>query len=209
MLIVKKHLAESQYIKTAFEKRQIVVHHSVSDPRYPERVGEAWANDALRIATAYSIGGDGKIVENFDPRYYASHLGIKGISKASNIELDKSSIGIEICAWGGLTMRDGKLYNAYGGEVNPKFAEQCRWRGYEWFGAYTNFQLESLAALLKKLSADFGISITGIAGASPISLEVSADALAGKKGIYSHSNYRADKSDLYPSPALLNMLKKL
>ena len=39
--------------------------------------------------------------------------------------------------------------------------------------------------------------------------DVRMDALKGEKGIFSHSSYRKDKSDLYPDKDLIQMLNNL
>jgi hypothetical protein len=39
--------------------------------------------------------------------------------------------------------------------------------------------------------------------------DLSNDALAGKKGVYTHVSFRTDKSDMHPQPELIEMLKNL
>ena len=39
--------------------------------------------------------------------------------------------------------------------------------------------------------------------------EVSAEALKGKQGVWSHTSFRFDKSDIHPQPEIIEMLKSL
>ena len=40
-------------------------------------------------------------------------------------------------------------------------------------------------------------------------LDVRRDAIDGNRGIFSHSSYRSDKSDIYPDARLIGMLNNL
>lgn len=201
--IVQLKFPESQYYKEDQAKKQIVIHHTVSGPN-ATRVFEGWASNPDRVATAFVIGGDGIITQGFTSKYWAHHLGLK---KTNNTALNKASIAIEVCNWGGLTFKDGKYYSAFNREVAPNEVIDYgkKWRGYRFFHKYTAAQIESLRQLLAYLADKFAISKTY----NEDMWDISKNALSGKNGIYTHVSYREDKSDMHPQPELVAMLKEL
>lgn len=110
----------SQYFQEEHPKKQIYIHHTAGNSN-GEQVFAGWAANSEKIATCVSISGkgktsvDGQIIQGFSSKFWAYHLGLKqevftkhGVKYQS---LDKISIGIEICNWGQLTLKDGKYYN--------------------------------------------------------------------------------------------------
>ena len=127
--ILQVKLSSNEYIKDAQEKNQIYLHHTAGNASGVNTVNH-WNNDSRgRIATCVCISntgakeGDGKIVQAFSSKYWAYHLGIKRevfeSYKLDYMPLDKKSIGIELCAWGGLEEKSGKFFNYVNREV-PK-----------------------------------------------------------------------------------------
>lgn len=201
--IIQVKFPEGQYYKEDQVKNQIVIHHTVSGPN-ATRVFEGWASNPERVATAFVIAGDGVITQGFTSKYWAHHLGLK---KPNNTALNKASIGIEVCNWGGLTFKDGKYYSAFNREVAPNEVIDYgkKWRGYRYFHKYTPAQIESLRQLLVYLADKFTIS----KAYQEDIWDINKNALAGKPGIYTHVSYREDKSDMHPQPELVTMLKEL
>jgi N-acetyl-anhydromuramyl-L-alanine amidase AmpD len=201
--IVQVKFPESQYYKEEQTKKQIVIHHTVSGPD-SVRVFEGWASNPERVATAFVISADGTITQGFASKYWAHHLGLK---KPNNTALNKASIAIEVCNWGGLTTKDGKYYSAFNREVP---ADQTidygkKWRGYRYFHKYTPQQIESLRQLIVYLCDKFSIDKTY----KTDMWDISPNALSGKNGIYTHVSYREDKSDMHPQSELITMLQSL
>ena len=83
------------------------------------------------------------------------------------------------------------------------------WRGYRYFHKYTYAQLDSLKNLLGWLSQEFGIDLKSHQPWSAKSFEVNGDALSGESGVWTHINYRKDKTDCHPQPELIQMLNSL
>lgn len=204
MKIRETPISPDQYYPEVEKKRQIVLHHTVSNPE--SAVGDmgSWSSDKLRIATYAIIGYDGTINKCFQSNMWAHHLGTK---QANNEQLNKASIGIELDCWGGLTEKDGIYYNAYGKPIDAKLeVMECNWRGYKFFQRYSFAQIQALEELLPILMKANNIPNYGLKDGN---FDVRKDALKGTPGIFTHCNFRADKSDLYPDDRIVKLLNNL
>ena len=113
---------ESQYYKEPQNKNQIVLHHTVSSPMSGANVISSWKMDTPRIATYAVLDFDGTLNKCFASNEWAHHLGIKAdfLKKwqfndynSRNELLNRRSIAIEICSWGGLVKSGNQYINAY------------------------------------------------------------------------------------------------
>lgn len=207
---VDNNLDSEQYIKQKTEKDKVYIHFTVSGPN-AKSVISSWNNDSPRISTAFVISGrgfeDGKIYEAYNPDYWGFHLGIKG----TNGRIDKTSIGIEICAWGRLNKKGDKYYNVYGYEV-PK-EEVCvleeEWRGNQYYHAYSDKQMESLEKLLEWIIQNYNIPIQNIEFNKNWMEYDDSIIKKNKPGIWTHTNVRKDKQDSYPDKRLFDLLNRL
>ena len=214
MNIINNPIPSNCYYNEVQKKTQIVLHHSVSDPTSSDGDVNSWRIGTNHISTPYIIGFDGTITKTFPSNKWANHLGIKDIVfkkykiAPNNTSLNKGSIAIELDSWGGLTCDvKGNYINAYGKPISDKLeVVQCNWRGYQFFQKYSALQIEALAELLKTLMNAYKISNRGISDGN---FDVRLDALMGEDGIFSHTSYRSDKSDLYPDADLIKMLNSL
>lgn len=187
---------KQHYFSTMQRKTQIVLHHTAGGSAMSAINWWKTRNDGKgTVATPYVIERNGDIYQLFNAFQWAHHLGVAGKSN-----LDKQSIGIELVCFGAL-----QLQNAQGKEIIDYGIQG--YRGSRYFEKYTNAQMESLSLLLPILSTFAGIPIKK----APYKnlFEVSADALAGKPGLYTHAAYRPDKSDCHPQPELVEMLASL
>jgi N-acetyl-anhydromuramyl-L-alanine amidase AmpD len=203
-------LSDNQYFKEAHAKRQIVLHHTAGGPNGYNAI-HGWAYNAERVATAYVICGkpdktktyeDGKILKAFDDQYWAYHLGLKS---SSNMALNQGSIGIEICNWGQLIYKDGKYLTYVNSEVSEDEVAKVDYRGFKYYHKYTDAQIESVKRLLVYLTDHYII---------PKSFHsdmfmLNSMALAGERGIWTHTSYRSDKNDCSPQDNLIHMLQSL
>lgn len=202
MKITDNLIDENQYFKESQIKRQIVIHHTAGGSSAVNAI-HGWNCNAEKIGTAFVIDGGGNIFKAFDSKYWAYHLGLK---TASNVALNKASIGIEICSWGQLIFKDGKYYNWVNKEVpETEVVKLPKFRGFEYFHKYNDFQIASLKSLLLDLCAEYKIE----KHYNEDMWDISLNAMAGKNGIYTHVSYRNDKADCNPQPNLINMLKSL
>jgi hypothetical protein len=226
MEIINRILEDGEYVKEKTIKNTIYLHATAGSHRADFTI-DAWNKDRsstksrLRIATSFVIGGldrngsdkdamDGKIYRAFDEDYWASHLGLK---TANNTQLNKQSVGIEICNYGPLTKsKDGKFLT-YVNSLVPE-SQVCdlgyKFRGFQYYHKYTDKQIESLKNLMLFLSQKYNIDLRcGLFERldRPDAFEVNQNALNGDYGVWSHSSVRKDKSDVSPQPELITMLK--
>lgn len=203
---------KNQYYQDIYSKSIAVLHHTVSGMGIDGDI-RWWEQTAERVATPYIVARDGEITEVFDPKFWAHHLGIKAAtlkqygSNVSNERLNQLSIPIEIDSWGQLVKKGDKFYSYTGQEV-PKEKVQIYatpYRGCSYYEKYSTEQIQAVKELLLSLKQKFGIKLYYF----PEMFEVSAKALKGYHGIWSHTSYRPDKSDVHPQPELIEMLKSI
>lgn len=230
MKIVDKILPAGEYYKEVFEKDTIYIHHTAGSHR-PDWSIEGWSHDRsknggqLAVATAYVIGGlsttdknadfDGVIYRAFEDKYWAHHLGLE---QANNRLLNQKSVAIEICNYGPLIKTaDGTFLNYVKRSVPAEMVAELAepFRGFKYYHKYTDKQLIALKELMQdiahrnpKIDLKTGLKLfinQGGAGA----LDINQGALKGVPGIWSHSNVRKDKTDVWPQPQLFDLIKQL
>ncbi|MFH0733240.1 MAG: peptidoglycan recognition family protein [bacterium] len=193
MKIIKKPLPATEYNKLEYDqygmktKTLIVLHHTVSSTE--SSVYNWWCNDGQKVGVAYVVDKNGSIYEYFGPKYWSYHLGGK-IEKKYNI----NSIGIEIVNEGVLKKIDEKFFwfagkNKYSGGVF-KF----KWRNEEYWAEYPTKQIEAVVELVKYLTAKFNIPKNVYT-----KYDYNSKLLTTFKGIISHCNVRANKTDISPA----------
>jgi N-acetyl-anhydromuramyl-L-alanine amidase AmpD len=209
MEIVKKHLTNGQYLTQEYEKKSIFIHHTAG--RTAMGAWGWWNTTPDRVGTPYIIDRDGTIIECFDPKMWAFHL---GVPHDDNYH-EKYSVNIEIAACGRLYHEEGeyRFYPIYPNKLqytvipdSEVYVFKDEWRGQKYFHKYTKAQLDSLAWLLKKICLEDFPSIK----VNPViddfyefNEEVLTDHLGG---IWSHSTVRKDKDDIYPGTDTLTVL---
>ena len=210
-MITHYKFKEGQYIKAVTQKNQIYLHHTAGGADALS-VYKWWEMNKERIATHFVIGADGTILQGYDLKYWAFHLGAKESTFNSQgvrwRSLDKQSIGIELCNWGQLTKRDGQYYNYVNGIVDTDEVTILDepFKGYIYYHAYTDAQIESLRKLIIHIKDQTGVDTK--VNFSQLG-DISKEALKGTPGIYTHNSVRTDKNDVYPCPKLIRMLQQL
>ena len=219
MKLTQYQFNNNQYIAEEHPKAQIYIHHTAGNAD-PFAVFKGWEANVEKIATCVTVGGkpskgaawqDGEVVQGFSSKHWGFHLGLKestfqkyGVPYKS---LDRISIGIEICNWGQLTLKNGKFYN-YVNRVVPQ-DEVCELekphRGFKYYHNYTDAQIAAVKDLLLLWKDKYNIPLTYNADIWDITVR----ALKGEKGVFTHNSVRLDKVDVYPHPKLITMLKSL
>jgi hypothetical protein len=196
------------------------VHHTAGNAN-PELVYKGWNGDVSHVCTCIVIGGkkgngnpyeDGTIVQGYSSSKWAYHLGLEQKTfdecKLPFLSLDRISIGIEICNWGYLTKDTNGIFKNYvGGIVDA--AEVCdlgyKFRGYQYFHNYTDAQIQSTKDLLEYWGSKYNIDLSY----NKDIFDICPRALKGDNGIFTHCSVRKDKTDIYPHPKMIDMLKSL
>ena len=208
--IVQKRLSKGQFFEEASDKTQIYLHHTAGNGN-AEGVARYWNSNDSRIATAFVVGENGTIVQCFSSKHWAWHLGIDSQDFATRglpyKNLNKLSVGIEVCNWGMLKEKNGKFYNYVKGEINPSYVTtlETPYKGYKHWYKYTDAQIEATRQLIVYLCETYGIPK---AYRKEI-WSLDNEAFKGSKGIYTHNSVRKDKADIYPCPRMIKMLENL
>jgi N-acetyl-anhydromuramyl-L-alanine amidase AmpD len=226
--INQSNLTDDQYVKEDCSaiKKQFVLHHTAGGSS-PKNAIYGWQQTKERVATAFVIAGkpskndthkDGQIFQAFGSKYYAYHIYFsqsinqvpaKYHSFALDQDIAKKSIAVEICNWGFLTKDADGTFKTYVNTVVPAedvidFGDKP-YRGHRYYHAYTDAQIASLKELIiyicdkYKISKKFNTDM----------FEICTRALDGENGIWTHSSYRSDKTDLSPQPKIIQMLKDI
>ena len=213
-------LSSGQYIDEEVKKVQIVLHHTAGNSSAPATIKMWDKDDRGKIATCIVISGkglskdtfDGEICQAFGSKKWGYHLGLKqDIFRSKGVpykSIDPIAIGIEICNWGPLKQKaDGKYYNYVDREVSVD--QVCvldkPYKGHLCYHTYTDAQIESLRQLVVYLCETYDIP----KDYNESIWDIDLDALKGNKGIFTHNSVRKDKSDMYPCPRVIEMLKNL
>ena len=210
MKLTQIDFPKNQYFAEEHHKDQIFLHHTAGGPN-AHLVFQWWASNSDKVATCVSISADGEVVQGFSSKFWAYHLGLKtSVFTAKGVpykSLDKTSIGIEICNWGQLTQKDGKFYN-YVNKVVPA-NQVCTldkpYKGFKYFHDYTDAQIQAVKELLLLWKEKYNIPLAYNEDIWDITLR----CLKGEKGVYTHNSCRKDKTDIYPHPKMIEMLKSL
>jgi N-acetyl-anhydromuramyl-L-alanine amidase AmpD len=207
--IVQVRLTENQYYQEAFPKKQIVLHHTVSNGN-AKNVMSWWASTPAKVGTAFIIDREGVIHQCFSSKHWAHHLGTKA---KNNKQLNMQSIGIELCSWGALKRSPLKsgvkaTFTSSTGTVisNDEVTElENPFRGSRYFQKYTDKQLKSLQILLIYLCETYNIPKKY----NPEMWEYSRSAMNGSPGIFSHTSFRKDKSDCFPQKEIIQIIDQI
>ena len=201
----KYQLSSSQYLKQNTDKNKLFIHFTAGGPN-ASNVIKFWDSDEPTVSTSFLIDGEtGQIFECFSPDYWSFHLGIKGTNGA----LDKTSIGIEICAWGPITKKDDKYYTYVNKELpaSEVYELEKPFRGFKYFHKLSDEQFKSLELLVDWIIQEYNIPVQKSFDESWF--EFQQDVIDKKTpGIWTHTTVRKDKTDMYPDKRLIDMLNR-
>lgn len=216
--VVEFFMPKGEYKDGPINAEYIFLHHTAGWHN-PYNCIKQWAGDDRgAISTEFVLGGpsvkgnddnfDGVMVQAFPKGNWGYHLGKNG-----NFQMHKNSIGVEVCNFG--YIKDGKTY------AGTKVAEDQivkldkPFRGYQEWHRYSDKQIEALEKWIKWIGERDSIDIRKglpelIKEKGAAAFEFNEDAYYGKvKGIWTHTNTRKDKFDMFPQQELLDMLVSL
>lgn len=211
-------LPKGEYKTGPTDKEYLFLHHTAGWHN-PYRVVDSWGRDTRgAVATEFVLGGssikgndesqDGKLLQCFPEGGYGWHLGKNGSQ-----HMHTHSVGIEVCNFGWL--KDGKTYVGTPVIESQKVTLSEPFRGFTEWHRYSDKQIEVLKNWILYIADRDNIDIRkGLVeqvkkhGAK--GFEFNEDAYYGKiKGMWTHTNTRKDKFDMFPQPELIDMLLSL
>ena len=218
-LVINRHfLPVGEYKQGPINAEWLFLRHTAGWHN-PYKTIDSWGRDSRgAVATEFVLGGpsvkgnddkyDGEMVQAFPEGNYGWHLGKNGSQK-----MHVNSIGIEVCNFGyvvngktyaGTTVADSQIV-----ELDKEF------RGHKTWHKYSDAQIEALRKWILWIAERDGIDVRAglpslINEKGADAFEFQEDAYYGKvKGLWTHTNTRKDKVDMFPQQELLDMLISL
>lgn len=216
--VVEYFMPKDEYLQGPIKPEWLFLHHTAGWHN-PYNTIKAWDADKIgQIATEFVLGGpsckggdttyDGVLVQAFPKGNWAYHLGKNGSQT-----MHKNSVGIEVCNFG--YVEGGKTYaNVVVAESElVKLAKP--FRGHSLWQRYSDKQIEVLKKWILWIAERDGIDVRAglpalIKKHGADAFEFNEDAYYGRvKGLWTHTNTRKDKVDMFPQQELLDMLTSL
>jgi hypothetical protein len=216
--IVEFFMPEDEYKKGPIQAEWLFLHHTAGWHN-PYNCIKQWDADSRgAIATEFVLGGpsvkgndekyDGVMVQAFPAGNWGYHLGKNGSQK-----MHVNSVGVEVCNFG--YVKDGKTYAGTNVEESQIVTLDKPFRGHSTWHRYSDAQIEALDKWIRFMGERDGIDIRAglpalVKEKGADAFEFNEDAYYGKvKGIWTHTNTRKDKYDMFPQQELLDMLASL
>ena len=218
-LIVNRHfLPHGEYKSGPTNKEYIFLHHTAGWHN-PYNCIDQWGRDNRgAVATEFVLGGpsvkgndtkyDGVMVQAFPEGGYGWHLGKNGSQ-----HMHTHSVGIEVCNFGYVV--NGKTYAGTRVDDSQIVTLDKPFRGHKTWHRYSDAQIEALRKWILWIAERDNIDVRAglpalIKQKGADAFEFNEDAYYGKvKGLWTHTNTRKDKFDMFPQDELLNMLTNL
>jgi hypothetical protein len=235
-LQIEKYLLPKGEYKNGPTNKEFLFLHHTAGWQNPYKCIDSWGRDSRgSIATEFVLGGqsikgndkkhDGTLLQCIPEGGYGWHLGKNGSQ-----HMHTHSVGIEVCNFGQLTKggykkkvdgkkvwieKDPNTYYAYQGtaaDINQVCKLDKEFRGYKYWHKYSDAQIEALKEFILHIADRDNINvreglIEAIKANGADGFEFNSDAYYGKvKGMWTHTNVRTDKTDLFPQAELIDML---
>lgn len=215
-LVVNRHfLPHGEYKNGPINAEWLFLHHTAGWHN-PYNTIDAWARDSRgAVATEFVLGGpsvkgndskyDGEMVQAFPEGNYGWHLGKNGSQK-----MHINSVGIEVCNFG--WVKDGKTYAGTSVHESQIVTLDKPFRGHSTWHRYSDKQIEALRLWILWIAERDGIDVRAglpalIKKNGADAFEFNDDAYYGRvKGLWTHTNTRKDKVDMFPQNELMDML---
>ena len=216
--VVEYFMPKDEYLTGPIKPEWLFLHHTAGW-HDPFKTIKNWDADTQgRIATEFVLGGpsvkgnddtyDGVLVQAFPKGNYAWHLGKNGSQT-----MHKNSIGIEVCNFGYVV--NGKTY-AGASVADSQIVKLAKpFRGHTEWHRYSDKQIEVLHKWILWIAERDGIDVRAglpalVKQHGAAAFEWNEDAYYGKvKGLWTHTNTRKDKVDMFPQQEVLDMLMSL
>lgn len=218
-LQINKYFLPSDEYKSGPTKKEYLFLHHTAGWHNPYRVIDSWGRDSRgAVATEFVMGGqsikgdnekyDGEMVQCFPEGAYGWHLGKNG-----SRHMHTHSVGIEVCNFG--YIKNGKTYAGTTGDKSQICVLDEPFRGYKEWHKYSDKQISVLKDFILYIAERDSIDVRKglveeVKKKGAKGFEFNEDAFYGKiKGMWTHTNTRKDKFDMFPQQELLDMLVSL
>jgi hypothetical protein len=215
--IKTQFLPKGEYLVGPTKKEWVFLHHTAGWEN-PYNTITAWARDTRgAIATEFVLGGpritngdsswDGELVQAFPAGGYGWHLG------TGNNVMHRNSVGIEVCNFGWI--RNGRTYVNTVADTSQIVTLARPFRGHRTWHRYSDKQIQVLKDWILFIANRDNIDVRK--GLPELVRQRGADAFdvfdiamcERTKGLWSHTNVRRDKVDMFPQQELIDMLLSL
>jgi hypothetical protein len=218
LVIEEYFLPKGEYIDGPTNKDYLFLHHTAGWHN-PYKTIDNWGRDSRgRIATEFVLGGqsikgndnthDGRLLQCMPEGAYGWHLGKNG-----SHYMHTHSVGIEVNNFGWL--KNGKTYAGSTAHESQIVTLPEKFRGHKTWHRYSDKQIEVLKKWILYIADRDNIDVRAglveeVRKNGAKGFEFNEDAYYGKvKGMWTHTNTRKDKVDMFPQPELLDMLLSL
>lgn len=218
LIVNKDYMPSDEYCHNQGGSDYVFLHHTAGWHN-PYNTIRNWANDNRgRVATEFVLGGpsikgnddkyDGVMVQAFPEGNYGWHLGKNG-SQYMHIH----STAIEVCNFGYVV--NGKAYQGTTVDESQIVTLDKPFRGHSTWHRYSDAQIEALRLWILWIAERDNINVRR--GLPKLIKEKGADAFEFNpkayygevKGLWTHTNTRKDKVDMFPQQELMDMLVSL
>ena len=216
--IERYFLPNDEYLQGPTKKEYCFLHHTAGWHK-PKSVVDSWGRDSRgKVATEFVLGGqsvkgndtkyDGKMIQCIPEGGYGWHLGKNG-----SRHMHTHSVGIEVCNFG--YIKDGKTYAGTTAAESEIVKLKKPFRGYVEWHRYSDKQIEALRLWILHIAERDSIDVRKglveeIKAKGADGFEFNENAFYGKiRGMWTHTNTRKDKFDMFPQHELLDMLVSL
>lgn len=193
---------QSFFYRTEWKKERIVLHYTAG---YLKGDIAALTADDTHVSVPFVIARDGTIYNLWASRFWSYHLG-KG-AQGGNEKMSRTSVGIELSNVGWIEPDGNDLITYFSRpgkrdvyctlDDHDLYEKIPAYRGHSYFATHTEAQYESLAKLLRYLSATYDIPLDFLDESERYGV---LPSIASFRGVTSHVNYRASgKWDIGPA----------
>jgi peptidoglycan hydrolase-like protein with peptidoglycan-binding domain len=215
--IKRQFLPKGEYLVGPTKKDWLFLHHTAGWEN-PYNVITSWARDNRgTIATEFVLGGpkitngdtrwDGELVQAFPTGGYGWHLG------TGNNVMHRNSVGIEVCNFGWI--KDGKTYVNTTADPSQVVTLSKTFRGHRTWHRYSDKQIQVLKDWILFIANRDNVDVRK--GLPELIKQRGVDAFdvfdikmcERTPGLWSHTNVRRDKVDMFPQQELIDMLLSL
>jgi len=216
-LVVHRHFLPNDEYMVGSNPDYVFLHHTAGWHN-PFNTIDNWGRDTRgKIATEFVLGGqsvkgndnryDGTLVQCMPEGGWGWHLGT-GMSY-----MHKHSVGIEVNNFG--WVKDGKTYAGTRVHESQIVTLSQPFRGHKTWHRYSDKQIEVLRDWILWIGERNNIDVRAglpllIKQRGATAFEFNHEVLKGRiKGLWTHTNVRRDKTDMFPQQELMDMLVSL